>query len=514
MSGAATPIRRLGRNTLIYGFGVVLSRAASFIMLPVYTRYLTPADYGILQLLQMTLDVAAILLSAGLTAGVFRFYFKAATHEERSAVIVTSLALVVGINAIGTISLLLGAPWIARYLLDTAQHAALVRITAFTFLLEIFTYLPMTLMQMRHRAGLYTVTSTAKLLMMLSLNIAFVVGFGWGVRGMLLSSLLSAAVVGGAATVWMFRQTGFRFSRSVARDLIRFGMPYKLTQMGTFALTFSDRFFLKVLHSLSAVGLYGLAYQFGFLLYSLAAAPFFRAWTPQRFQHAEDDRSIRDRFHNEGFLYLSLALVTVAVGIALFVRPVLSVMSDEAFHGAAYLVPVIVATYIASAWTEMAEFGIQLSEQTKYVTYGTWISVAATLALQLALIPRFGAMGAAVAGLLSFWLRLGCIYYWSQKLHPIGYSWAPQVRMLLYGAGVVIAYFIVDPPKLIEQIGLASALFLLYCALCWTGGALPLAVRQRVVREIARRLHLVWAPHTVAPAGAPAVPAAHASTDE
>ena len=67
----------LARNTLVYGAGIVARRIASFIMLPVYTHYLTPADYGVLELLQLTVDIAVILVSAGTTAGLLRFYFKA-----------------------------------------------------------------------------------------------------------------------------------------------------------------------------------------------------------------------------------------------------------------------------------------------------------------------------------------------------------------------------------------------------------------------------------------------------
>ena len=79
--------QKIARETMIYFLGMLLSRAASLIMLPVYTRALTPADYGILQLLDMTSDVVAILVSAGCTAGVMRFYFKTEVEHDRRAVL-------------------------------------------------------------------------------------------------------------------------------------------------------------------------------------------------------------------------------------------------------------------------------------------------------------------------------------------------------------------------------------------------------------------------------------------
>ena len=130
----------------------------------------------------------------------------------------------------------------------------------------------------------------------------------------------------------------------------------------------SDRYFLKVYHDLTVIGIYSLAYQFGFLLMYLATLPFMQAWNPQRFELARRPRAERDAMYNQGLLYLSLLLVSVATGIALFVTPVLQVMSDEAFHSAAGLVPVILAAYVMQSWTDVAELGIQVSGRTEYAT--------------------------------------------------------------------------------------------------------------------------------------------------
>ena len=70
----------------------------------------------------------------------------------------------------------------------------------------------------------------------------------------------------------------------MVRELRRFGVPYQLTWAGSFLLTFGDRFFLQAGWGVAAVGLYGMAYQFGFLLSQLGATPFLSAWNPHRHQ--------------------------------------------------------------------------------------------------------------------------------------------------------------------------------------------------------------------------------------
>src|SRR5690242_17381555 len=89
-------LQRLGRHTVIYAVGILAGKAAAFIMLPLYTRYLTPADYGVLELIEMTLDLIAIVAGSRLGAGVFRLYHDAETEEQRRSVL-GSAFLVLGV---------------------------------------------------------------------------------------------------------------------------------------------------------------------------------------------------------------------------------------------------------------------------------------------------------------------------------------------------------------------------------------------------------------------------------
>ena len=114
---AEAPRPGFAREAALYGVGVVVARAVSFVMLPVYTRFLSPSDYGVLQILQMVLDVTAILLSGGLASGVLRFTLKAKTAEERHGVVSTAFLLLTGLHATGALILFALAPWISRTVL-------------------------------------------------------------------------------------------------------------------------------------------------------------------------------------------------------------------------------------------------------------------------------------------------------------------------------------------------------------------------------------------------------------
>lgn len=459
--------KQVGKAALIYGLGMVLSRLASLIMLPVYTRMLKPDDYGLLQMLDITVDIVALLVNAGTLAGVMRFYFKAESDLEKRAVLASAVLLQTGLDLVGTGLMAAAAIPIWQHVLHGAGSPGLVYLAAANFTLMSLSAVPMLYMQMQQKALLFTSLSLAKLLMQLSLNIVFLVVMRMGPGGILLSSFITNLVLGTASLVWLLRRNGMHFTRSAIRDLRRFGVPYQLVTAGTFLLTFGDRFFLDKYWGLAAVGLYSLAYQFGFMLDQLGSAPYLRAWMPSCFAHVKDPREVRDRLYNRGLLQHNLLLISAAVGMSLFVHPVLRVMSDAAYHSAANIVPLIAAAVVMQILGVVVRFGIDASEQTKYVTYGTWISVAVIVVLYATLIPMFGAVGAALATFAAYAVRFGVFYRFAQRLHPISYEWGPTLRLVLIGAAPVVTMLSFRPAHLGLEIVAAAACFLAYAATAW-----------------------------------------------
>src|SRR5262249_46662852 len=148
----------------------LIGRVAGFVMLPFYTHYLTPADYGVMQLLEMTLDVISIIAGTRIASGIHRYYFKAASDAERRAVLSTAFVLLAAsVVAFGSLTTVLAAP-LTRLVLGSDEHADLTRIAAVTLALQSLLIVPFGIIQLWKRSVLFTALGTGKLLMQLSMN--------------------------------------------------------------------------------------------------------------------------------------------------------------------------------------------------------------------------------------------------------------------------------------------------------------------------------------------------------
>lgn len=476
-----TSLRTLGSGALLYAISSVLSRAVGFVMLPVYTRHLTPADYGIIQLLDMTIDIAGMLFTAGISSGLQRFYFKASSDQERRAIVSTTFAFEFGMALAGTAVLLAVAPLVSREGLHRAGSTLLVRIAACNFSLAILTRLPQTLLEIRQKASSSVLISLARLVCQLTLNIVFVVGFEMRALGILLGTLVTHILFGLPLCVWLLRDVGVTFRRSVIADLRRFGVPYQIAFAGSFIATFGDRFFLQAYQGAAEVGRYGLAYQFGFMLAMVTYAPFQSAWLPQRHQLVHASKEERDSATAHAFFFVNLLMFAGFVGISLFVGPVFRIMTTPPFYAAAGPVPIILAAYVVQSWAYAMAFSIDVREQTRYFNYATWISTIVTAIGYFLLIPRWSMYGAAWATFIGFSVRFLLTQYWGQRLYPVHYGWSKPLRLAGLAVLIVVLGRLVGASTLLSELAVAVTGFSLFGALVWW------LVLERADREVALR---------------------------
>jgi O-antigen/teichoic acid export membrane protein len=472
-------MKRLGQHSLIYAAGFVLNRTMAFVLLPLYTHYLSPADYGIMQLVELTLDIVAIFAGSQIASGVFRFYHKADSESERKAVLSTAMIVLVLSFAAFATGTAIAAPMLSEIVFDSPEHALLLQLAAASLGLQSLIIVPLSYIRLQQRSIQFTYITAGKLLLQVTLNIVFLVVLHLGVTGILLSTVLTNLTVGVALAAPFVRQVGLHFSGKWTRALLRYGIPLVAVNVATFVSTYGDRYFLRASADMTVVGLYALAYQFGFLLYSLAFTPFALVWEPVRFEIAK--RSDRDEIFNRAFLYLNVVLISIGVGISLFVGEFLDVMSAPEFLPAADIVPIILLAYVLQGWATFHEVGLLVTERTEFVTVANWLAAGMAVAAYAAFIPRWLGYGAAIATVLAFGVRFLATYRASQRLWFVQYHWSPVLRLSTLAVLFCAVSAAMPRMHLAVAIPFHVALYVAYVLAIWHARVLSFEDRRRIL---------------------------------
>jgi len=470
---------------------MLISKAVGFIMIPIYTHYLTPADYGVLELLTMTSDVIAMLIGVGLAQSVLRFYYNYESQGERNLVVSTALisgsAIFIAVFgalvfASGSVSdLVLGAD-------GSAEHFKIIFLTMMFFGgIEI----PLVFLRAQQRSVYFVVINLVKLIIQLSLNIYFIVVLQWGIAGVLYSGLIATIAVGCFLTIRTLFETGIKFSSRIFSELLYYGYPLIFTNLGAFILTYSDRYFLKYFSNLSEVGIYSLGYKFGMMVSILLLAPFQQFWAAEMFAVAKRDDA--SKVFRDFFTYSTFFSILFCFGLSLYIKELIEIIAVESYWSAYAIVPFISLAYIFIGMHGLAICGILIEKKTKFIAYSTAWAVIANIALNFALIPRLGAIGAAVATIIAFWIRLYTAYRYSQKLMPLKYEWGRINAALSLAVFMVIVAYSLPIDNFAARITLDTIILLTYPMILYLAGWFHQKEKELIMNFARHPINLIQA---------------------
>lgn len=430
----------LGLHTLVYLGASLASRAASLLLLPVFTPRLSQAEYGIVEVTDATLAFLLQLCGFQLDAALTRFYARAADERERGAVVATAFLGVSLLTVLGALLLALAARPAAAMLLDDPGQARLLRLVAVILCAMSAGELALSVLRAERRSLAAAGASLVRLALELAAKIALVVGFGLGVLGVLLGQALAAALFLAGALAWLLRRFGARADRRLFAAMTLYSAPLVLSGLCQFALHQADRFLLKMCCGLAATGLYGVGYKIGSIVNAAVLGAFLFIWYPFVFGIREDRE--RRELLSRALLHVPVLISALSLPLALFAPEAVALLMDPKFHPAWRYVPVVLLAYVFWSAFQVAQTPFYVHGQTGRVPVLVLAAAAVNLALNVLLLPLVGPMGAAFATLCAFavlaliaWrsaLPLDGVRFEGRRLAwPIG-TWLSALLML-YG---------------------------------------------------------------------------------
>jgi O-antigen/teichoic acid export membrane protein len=413
-------LRRLGRHSLIYGLGGLVSRILAVLLLPLYTHDLTPADYGKIETLVALTTLLGIVLRAGISSAFFRFYFDAEDEPGRLAVLRTSFWFTMGGGTLGLVLLLALADPISEVLFDTTSAANLVR-AAGVALWATVNYEQLTsLFRVEERSLAFVGASLANVLLTIGITLVLVVWLEKGAIGVIVGNFSGTLIVYLALLGFRREQLGLAFDRELLREMNRFGVPLVPTALFLWITNFSDRFFLVKLANVGEAGLYSVGVRVASAMVLLLTA-FRMAWPAFAYSIREDEDA--KRTYAYVLTYMNVVTSWVALALTLLAPWLVRLLAAPRFAEASRVVgPLAFASVAFGAYIVIA-IGIGRMRRTQFNWVITGAAAVVNVALNLALIPPYGMMGAAIATVAAYLTMALGMAWWSQRVYPVPYQW-------------------------------------------------------------------------------------------
>ena len=452
-------IKTIAKHSSVYSAAVFLKKGIGFIMIPIYTRFLTSADYGVLELLSLVLEIIATIVGFRLIGGMTRYYHHYDNPRDKEEVLTTTFIFTAIVSLAFLVVLQLLSKPISAIVSGSTQYVTCFQIVFICLAVQNVYLISENYLLIKKRSFLYSTLSIVTLVVGLSFNILFLVFLKMGVIGILYSMLIAKLLNLIIVVPISLRNIRMRFSWEKLFEMIRFSLPLIPASVSILIVHFSDRIFVQKYCTLDELGLYSLGYKFGMIVSIMISAPIFQIWNTYRFEIAK--RSDAKQVMSRVFTYYSTVLIFISLALSVYIREIIAIMASSAFQGSASVVPLIILSYVFHGISTFFSIGIAITYKTKYAAYIQALVAVINILLNLFLIPNFGIMGAAISTILTFLCFFGLSFIISQKLYPLPLEY----QRLFLLCGISLAIFFISSfvnTSLIISIGIKAILIVAF----------------------------------------------------
>jgi O-antigen/teichoic acid export membrane protein len=453
-------VRRISRQLFAYGTADVLVLAISFLLLPIYTRVLSPREYGALALLLVFEAVLKIISRWGMDAAFLRLYYEHPDDERKTLAGTIAGFFTFANGTIAVLLLALAAP-INRALFDSLEFIWPYRLLIVNIFLSTFLVLPFTLLRIQERARLFATINFSLSFGTIVLRLLFVVALGFGIFGILLADVVMTVILLLALYRTMRAMIGWRFSSAHLRQLLGYGFPFVPNGVLTHVMGMGDRFILGLYMPLREVGFYLIAGSVAALIKYFPVA-FDAAWTPFAYDSMQrnDAPILFARMATYAFAVLAASLVALS-GLA---PPLMDLMLPAEYRQVGPLVPLLALALAIQTVRTLPGTSLNVAKKTGVYPTVTAAGAVISVGAYFALIPRFGTYGAAVALLISQVLTTALMFYLAQRAYRIPYEIGRIAKVVAVGIATYLAMMTIVSGSSWRTVAVRIALLLLFPA--------------------------------------------------
>ena len=420
---------RLAKGSLIYGIGGMVQRFMSLLLLPFFTRVLTPEDYGVVALISLIGVVLSGLFTLGTGNSMGVLYFREQNLLKRPTIIWSTTMLMIANGAFWYIVVFLSASTLSTLMFQSDRYADLIRLallgSAFSTIADPW----LAYLRMEEKAKSYIYITLISSMLSIALSIWLVLVQQIGVTGVILAATLVQGIMLLVSGLLIGYKLPFNVDVSLFRPLVRIGFPSIFGLFAFMLIDYADRQMIERMVGINALGIYSVGYSFGMLI-AIAVGAFATAWPPFFMSYLNRPEEARTVFAHVLTYYL-IGFGSLLVLFFFIAQPMVILMTASTFHNAINIVGLVAAAYMLKGCYLIVLPGIYFAEKLHKQSAVELIAAIVNVGLNLWLIPIYGIVGAALATLISYLTLPVLAWLLARHYLAVNYEWRRIAGMVL-----------------------------------------------------------------------------------
>jgi len=475
------------KHTSIYSISWITNGIAGVCLLPVYSRYLSRAEYGALDLVGQNNVILKIVFAACFSYSLGRLYHDAKNENEKNKVISSGATSAIAAGVLAGATLLLLHSQVSQLLLGSVDYAPLIIAGAFVLTMDIaFTGLTYEFL-VKKKSTRFVVVNFAKLLMSITGNLVCLIWFELGAISMLIGNTLGILLANACMAIPHFRKYGFLIDLSTSKRMIAFGSPMIAAGILATLLHSSDRILLRPLQDLEQVGLFMMGLQFPNMLNAILVSSFGAIWgSSLMFTMAKQpDADVQiGRFAT----YLMALFISAQTILGIFSASLLEILAAPKFAASIPVAPIACLGFSFHAFYLFLVSKAFTHDNPKRIIICYAAPLVAKIALTICLVPFYGFMGSAWILTLGYLLFTVICYLVFKKKNTTIFEWPRIISLFVLSASFLSLSYFTNQTDMLVQIVMQVLLTALYVLCLGLGPIFSRSEKLALRREIINRL--------------------------
>ncbi len=421
---------KLFKSFSIYAGASFLNQGIGFLLLPLFTYYLLPEEYAQLSLINTMISIVIPFVLLQVPGAIAVEYFKIKDFTSFSNYFSSAIS-----NTLFSFFIILGifflaAPTLANWL--ELKYFWVLMVPVFA-LWQFFPRLIQSYYQISERPMAFGIFSISKTTIELALSILLIIVFLMKYEGRLWA-IWTAGLIFTIISIGLLRKEklllNFHIQKKHQINALKFGIPLIPHAIGALVINASDQFFISKMVSMEALGVYSIGYKIGAIIMVLQLA-FAQAWSPFLYKKlASNTTKSKKEIVKAAYIFMGLLLICL-LGLTFITPFVFKYILAKNYVGGAVFVFWVGLGYLFLGFYKVFTGFLFYHKKTAILGYLAGFNVLLNLTLNYFLILRYGAIGAAYATAISFFVFFLVVAIISQRLFPM--PWLSPIKNSIFG---------------------------------------------------------------------------------